>query len=248
MPGTHSGRVAIVTGAARGIGQALCRRFAERGAAVAGMDLAEMSETERLVTQGGGRWLGIRADASDAQATAQAAREVEARLGSCDILVNNAGIYGNVPWDELDWDTWREYHRINIDTQFLMCKAFVPVMKARGWGRIVNITSDSIQVGNTGSVAYKATKMAVIGFTRGLAGDLAPHGITVNAASPSLTGTPGVLERFGEERWKSIAARQLIKRPAVADDVTGLVLFLASEEAHFVTGQTMFADGGLAFL
>ena len=129
-----------------------------------------------------------------------------------------------------------------------MCKALVPGMKTRGWGRIVNMTSDSIQVGNAGAVAYKTTKMAVIGFTRGLAGELAPHGITVNAASPSLTGTPGVMERFGEERWKSIASRQLIKRPAVADDVTGLVLFLASDDAHFVTGQTMFADGGLAFL
>ena len=124
----------------------------------------------------------------------------------------------------------------------------IELRKARGWGRIVNITSDSIQVGNTGSVAYKATKMAVIGFTRGLAAELAPHGITVNAASPSLTATPGVLERFGEERLKSIASRQLIKRTAVADDVTGLVLFLTSEDAHFVTGQTMFADGGLAFL
>ena len=231
--GTHSGRTAVVTGAARGIGQAICARLAERGATVAGIDIADLAETEALVKKAGAGWIGARA-----------ANEI----GHADILVNNAGIYGNVPWDELDWDTWRRYHHVNIDSHYWMCKAFVPSMKARGWGRIVNITSDSIQVGNTGAVAYKATKMAVIGFTRGLAGELAPYGITVNAASPSLTGTPGVLERFGEERWQAIAKRQLIKRPAVADDVTGLVLFLTSEDAHFVTGQTMFADGGLAFL
>ena len=241
---THQGRVAVVTGAARGIGQAICARLAERGATVAGIDIADLSETEALVKKAGAGWIGARADAGNADEVQRAAGEI----GHADILVNNAGIYGNVPWDELDWETWRRYHHVNIDSQYWMCKAFVPSMKARGWGRIVNITSDSIQVGNTGAVAYKATKMAVIGFTRGLAGELAPYGITVNAASPSLTGTPGVIERFGEERWKAIAKRQLIQRPAVADDVTGLVLFLTSEDAHFVTGQTMFADGGLAFL
>jgi len=244
---THEGRTAVVTGAARGIGHAICRALAERGADVVGIDIADLDETGEGVRAAGGNWLGVCADASDAEDVARALSEVMGRFGRCDIVVNNAGIYGYASWDDLDWETWRRYHRVNVDSQFLMCKAFVPGMRARGWGRIVNITSDSVAVPIPGTVAYKTTKMAIIGFTRGLAADLAPHGITVNAASPSLTRTPGVIERMGEERLRQIAERQMIKKIAEPQDFVGLVLFLTGEDAYFVTGQTLFADGGLAF-
>jgi NAD(P)-dependent dehydrogenase (short-subunit alcohol dehydrogenase family) len=245
---SHEGKVAVVTGAARGLGQAICHRLAERGADVAGIDIGDMGETGGLVSAAGAKWLAVRADVTSDADVSRAASEVQAAFGRCDVLVNNAGIYGAVAWDDLDWDTWRNYHSVNVDSQFLMCKAFVPGMKARNWGRIVNITSDSVLIPMAGSVAYKASKMAVIGFTRGLAGDLAAHGITVNAASPSLTRTPGVMERIGEERLQTMSSRQLIKRIAEPDDLTGLVLFLTSDDAGFVTGQTMMADGGLTFL
>jgi NAD(P)-dependent dehydrogenase (short-subunit alcohol dehydrogenase family) len=245
---THEGKVAVVTGAARGIGQAICRRLAERGARVAGIDVGDLVATGELVGGTGAEWLAVRADVTSADEVARAAREVQDEFGRCDILVNNAGIFGAVEWEALDWETWRRYHSINVDSQFLMCKAFVPAMKERRWGRIVNITSDSVLIPMTGSVPYKASKMAVIGFTRGLAGDLAPYGITVNAASPSLTRTPGVMERIGEDRLVMMSQRQLIRKVAEPDDVTGLVLFLTSEEAHFVTGQTMMSDGGLTFV
>lgn len=244
---THEGRTAVVTGAARGIGQTICRGLAERGADVAGIDIADLGETGELVRAAGGNWLGVSADASDTADVARACGDVMRRFGRCDIVVNNAGIYGYVAWDDVDWETWRRYHRVNLDSQFLMCKAFVPDMKVRGWGRIVNITSDSVALSIPGTVPYKTTKMAIIGFTRGLATDLAPHGITVNAASPSLTRTPGVIECMGEERLREIAERQMIKKVAEPKDFVGLVLFLTGEDAHFVTGQTLFADGGLAF-
>lgn len=244
---THEGRTAVVTGAARGLGQAICLALAERGADVAGIDIADLGETGDLVRAAGGNWLAVRADVSVAADVATALGEVMGRFGRCDILVNNAGIYGYVAWDDLDWETWRRFHQVNLDSQFFMCKAFVPGMKAHGWGRIVNLTSDSVAVPIPGTVAYKTTKMAIIGFTRGLAADLAPHGITVNAASPSLTRTPGVIERMGEERLRQIAERQMIRKVAEPQDFVGLVLFLTGEDAHFVTGQTLFADGGLAF-
>ena len=248
MSQSHENKVAVVTGAARGIGQAICHRLAEHGANVAGVDLEDLSETAALVGSAGGRWLGLRADASSEKDVARIAAEVTAHLGACDVLVNNAGIYPRVAWDDLDYDTWKRFFRVNLDSQFLMCKALVPGMKAKSWGRIVNIASDSVQLATAATTPYKASKMGVIGFTRGLAGDLAPYGITVNAASPSLTRTPGVLQHTGEARLNEIAGRQLIKRVAVPDDVVGTILFLTSQDSYFVTGQTIYANGGLVFL
>lgn len=248
MSRSHEDKTAVVTGAARGIGQAISRGLAERGASVVGIDLDDLSETAALVNSVGGRWLGLRADVTSQEDVARIAAEVTAHFGACDVLVNNAGIYPRVAWDDLDYATWKRFFRVNLDSQFLMCKAFVPGMKAKSWGRIVNITSDSIQLATSAATSYKASKMGVIGFTRGLAGDLAPYGITVNAASPSITRTPGILEHAGEARLNEIAGRQLIKKIAVPDDVVGTILFLTSEDSHFVTGQTIFANGGLVFL
>ena len=248
MSRSHQDKVAVVTGAARGIGQAICHGLAEHGAYVAGIDLEDLSETGALVGSAGGRWLGLRADVASQEDVARIAAEVAAYFGACDVLVNNAGIYPRVAWDDLDYDTWKGFFRVNLDSQFLMCKAFVPGMKAKAWGRIVNITSDSVQLATAATTPYKASKMGVIGFTRGLAGDLAPYGITVNAASPSLTRTPGAVQNTGEARLNEIAGRQLIKKVAVPDDVVGTILFLTSEDSYFVTGQTIFANGGLVFV
>jgi len=247
MSRSHQDKVVVVTGAAGGIGQAIAHRLAEHGANVAGIDLDDLSETAAMVGSAGGRWLGLRADVASQEDVARIAGEVTAHFGACDVLVNNAGIYPRIAWDDLDYDTWKRFFRVNLDSQFLMCKAFVPGMKAKGWGRIVNITSDSVQLATAATTAYKASKMGVIGFTRGLAGDLAPYGITVNAASPSLTRTPGVLQHTGEARLKEVAGRQLIKRVAVPDDVVGTILFLTGADSYFVTGQTLYANGGLVF-
>jgi NAD(P)-dependent dehydrogenase (short-subunit alcohol dehydrogenase family) len=244
---THQDRVAVVTGAARGIGQAICHRLAERGAKVVGLDLLDMTETAHLVQAAGVEWMGRRLDVSSPPDVTRVTNEILAHFGRCEILVNNAGIYPSKPFDELTFEEWRRIMTVNIDSQFLMCRAVVGSMKAQGWGRIVNITSGSVQLAGANLSAYKASKMAVIGLTRGMSADLGQYGITVNAASPSITRTPGTVEFGNYVRLEQLAQRQAIKRVAEPDDVVGTILFLTSEDAHFVTGQTLLADGGLCY-
>ncbi len=245
---THEGRVAAVTGAGRGIGQAICKGLAERGATVVGVDVGDLSETERIVQAAQCDWLGIHADVSSPDDTRRVAQELQERFGHCDILVNNAGIYPRQIWDEVDYDAWRKVLAVNLDSQFLMCKALVPLMKRDGWGRIVNITSDSLLLVGAGGTAYRASKAGVIGFTRGLAAEMGEHGITVNAVGPAHTRTPGILESGGEAGLERSAQRRIIKRIAEPDDVVGTVLFLTSDDSYFVTGQTIMANGGGGFI
>jgi 3-oxoacyl-[acyl-carrier protein] reductase len=245
---THAGRIAVVTGAGRGIGQTICQRLAERGATLVGVDVGDLGDTERLVRQAERDWLGIRADVSAEEDVRRMAAEVEARFGRCDILVNNAGIYPFRDWEEMDFATWRRILSVNLDSQFLMCQALVPLMKRNAWGRIVNITSGSLLNNGLRLTAYKASKAGVIGFTRGLAADVGDHGITVNAVGPAMTRTPGVIEGGNEERLLSSAQRLIVKKIPEPDDVVGTVLFLTGEDSGFVTGQTIMANGGGGFL
>ncbi|GIF46309.1 3-oxoacyl-[acyl-carrier protein] reductase [Asanoa ferruginea] len=243
---THPDRVAIVTGAARGIGQAIARRFGERGLTVVAVDLESPDETLALLDQT--KAIGLTADVSDPAQTAEVGAEVIRRFGRIDILVNNAGIFPFSDIADLDYATWRRVLAVNLDSQFLMAKMVLPAMKDGGWGRIVNLTSNSIVTVTPGLSHYFASKMGIIGFTRGLANDLAPFGITVNAVGPTLTRTPGVLAHRGGKELEEAAHAQAIKRPGEVDDVVGVIAFLASDDAGFVTGQTIMADGGLARL
>ena len=245
---THAGRVAVVTGAGRGIGQVVCRRLAERGATLIGVDIGELGDTERLVRQAEREWLGISADVSSEEDVQRLAGEIDAKFGRCDILVNNAGIYPFRDWDEMDFATWRKIISVNLDSQYLMCRALVPLMKRHAWGRIVNITSGSLLNNGQRLTAYKASKAGVVGFTRGLAADVGAHGITVNAVGPALTRTPGVIEAGNEDMLQSSIQRLIVKHVPEPDDVVGTVLFLSSEDSGFVTGQTIMANGGGGFL
>lgn len=234
----------MVTGAAQGIGRAVCHRLAERGATVVAVDLEEPRETLDLLEGVGRPGNGLRADVADPDQARRVGEEVRGLHGRCDILVNNAGLYPFIEVDELSYETWRRVVAVNLDAQFLMVKAVLPLMP--DGAHIVNVTSNSIVTESPGMTAYMASKMGSIGFTRALANDLGHRGVTVNAVGPSLTRTPGIEATTSREYQEEISRRQAIKKVAEPDDITGAVLFLTSDDAHFVTGQTLMADGGMA--
>ena len=246
MTPTHKDRVAVVTGAAQGFGQATCLRLAEHGAQVVAIDIKEPTETLALIEEAGHKATGLLIDVTDPEQTQRVEHEVRGRYGRCDILVNNVGVYPMIHVDELTYDSWRKILTINLDSQFLMTQAVLPLMKEAGWGRIVNLTSNSIGLTAPGLTAYIASKMGIIGFTRGLANDLAPYGITANAVGPTLSRTPGV--SLPTAVLEQVAALQAIKKIGESDDIVGTILFLTSDDSHFVTGQTIMADGGLVRL
>ncbi|MCX5251215.1 SDR family oxidoreductase [Streptomyces sp. NBC_00201] len=246
VPQTHTDRVAVVTGAGRGIGQAIAVGLAARGASVVAVDLNSPEETVALLADKGHPVLGFTGDVSNPDQTAAVGKEVADRFGRADILVNNAGICPFLDIEELDYDTWRRVIAVNLDSQFLMVKALLPTVKKSGWGRIVNVTSNSIVTNAPSMSHYMASKMGNIGFSRGLANDLAPFGITVNAVGATLTITPGVLNAHPQEALTAAAQSQAIKRNGLPEDLTGTIAFLTSDDAAFVTGQTIMADGGYA--
>jgi NAD(P)-dependent dehydrogenase (short-subunit alcohol dehydrogenase family) len=174
---------------------------------------------------------------------------IAAEVGRCDVLVNNAALLGSTPFLELDHAVFRETLRVNLESQFLLAKAFAPGMVERGWGRIVNVASSSLLTSTRGIAAYMASKGGVLGLTSALANDLGPHGITVNAVSPGLTRTPAVEADLAagvitEAVLAAAQSTQAIPRAGTPEDLVGLVLFLTGKEASFVTGQFIVADGG----
>jgi 3-oxoacyl-[acyl-carrier protein] reductase len=241
---THRGRVAIVSGAAKGIGKELAVQFAQRGAALALLDIADLSDTCNSVAEAGGTAITIHGDVSSEEDWCAAGEVVKKEYGRCDILVNNAGVYPNLHIDNLDFKTWRRTFEINLDSLFLSAKVFVPMMRENKWGRIVNLSSTSIVTNAVGVSHYMATKMGIIGFTRGLANDLGKDFITVNAVAPALTATPGT-SHLPDAVRDGIVNLQALKRMAVPHDIVGPILFLTSEDAQFVTGQLLAVDGGM---
>jgi NAD(P)-dependent dehydrogenase (short-subunit alcohol dehydrogenase family) len=252
MPGTHEGKVAVVTGAGQGIGQAYAQRLARDGAQVVAVDLADTAETLELIEAAGSRGVSVIGDISLPE-TAQAVLEAAtSELGRADILVNNAGIYPMAPFAELDFAFWKRMFAVNLDGMFLLCHALLPGMRERKWGRVVNMSSNTVGLNITHCVPYIATKAGVIGFTRALASEVGVDGVTVNAIAPSLVQTPTTMYREAgpggmspSDEAAMIAEMQAVKRPEVPDDLVGAMAFLTSDDARFITAQTLFVDGGL---
>jgi 3-oxoacyl-[acyl-carrier protein] reductase/(S)-1-phenylethanol dehydrogenase len=247
MSKDKEGAVAVVTGAAAGIGQGCAVRLAEEGAKVALLDIGDASETQRQITDAGGQAITVQCDVSDPQSVEAAAASVKAELGTATILANIAGIYPNAPFENVTFEDWRQVMAINLDGSFLTCKAFAPGMVEAGKGRIVNISSSVIALNVPWQVPYFASKMGVIGLTRALANDLGMAGdITVNAIAPGVIHTPHVIEMAeGTPLFEMTEVRQAIKRGGEIADVVAAVSYLTSPAASFVTGQTLTVDGGI---
>ncbi|MFG2937098.1 SDR family NAD(P)-dependent oxidoreductase [Streptomyces sp. NPDC048282] len=241
---TLQGKVAVVTGGARGIGRAIAIVLASHGAAVAVWDLnAEGAEkTVAEIQEAGGTAIAVAGDAADATAVAAAAARTREELGAVTILVNNAGTTAYVPFTGISEAAWDRMIGINLKGPFLVTKELVPDMLEAGWGRIVNISSSSAQTGAPAMAHYAASKGGVIGLTRALAIEYADKGITVNHVPPGFIDTP--LVREGPVDVEAAAATMPMKRAGQPEDIAHAVAYLASEEAGYVTGQSLSANGG----
>ena len=235
------GRVAIVTGAGQGIGRAIAEKLRAEGASVIVADKNAETAEKTAAEIGGTAHL---TDVSDPDQVSALVAAAMGQFGKIDILVNDAAIIPFVPWEQLDFAEWRRVMSVNIDGVFLMCQAVYPHMKEAGYGRIVNIASNVVTAGTPNMAHYVASKGAVFAFTRSLATEVGAHGITVNAVAPGLTASEGVLGSPHAEAFDFVVSLQSIPRRGVPADIAPAVAFLASEEAHWITGQMLTADGG----
>jgi NAD(P)-dependent dehydrogenase (short-subunit alcohol dehydrogenase family) len=247
----HKDKVAVITGAAGGIGQAFAKRLAEDGVHIAVVDLGDGGGTVKMVKAAGRDAIAVKCDVSSESAVAAMAKDVGKKFNHVDIVINCAGIFPQKDFPEMTFADWRQVLAINLDGTFLVTAAFVPGMRQRQWGRVVNMASSTLGSVVTGFAHYTASKGGIVGFTRGLATDLAPYGITVNAIAPGLTRSPGTVVRAPrpiyqsmEEEFAAVAQMQAIKRVEVPEDLAGAVSFLTSDDAAFMTGQTLHVDGG----
>ncbi len=244
---TFVGRTVLVTGAGQGIGAAIARSFAARGARVAVNDvqLATAEAVAHELVAAGAEAMAVRADvASEAEVRSMCVL-VGDRLGTVDILVNNAGILGTLGAEELSLQAWQQTLSVNLTGAFLCCKMVLPGMKDRRYGKIVNISSLAGESGGIlAGVDYSASKGGLLALTRKVALDAAAFGINVNAIAPGTTRTP-MVDALSEADRAALASRIPLGRLGTPDDIAYAAVFLASDEASFITGATLDVNGGL---
>ncbi|TCK21840.1 SDR family NAD(P)-dependent oxidoreductase [Pseudonocardia endophytica] len=247
-PGLLDGRVAVVTGAANGLGRAYARRLAERGASVVVADLDE--EGAQHVAAGigreGGTAMAVPVDVGDGALVEAMATAAAARFGRIDILVNNAAIFltvgmSRVPFDEISIAEWDRMMAVNVRGTWLACRAVVPHMRRQGYGKILNVSSDTALKGSPNRIHYVASKSAVLGFTRTLAAELGPSGIRVNAIAPGIVLSE---PEPTEARYAQATAGQVLPAALVSDDLADTVVFLVSPASDPITGQVVAVNGG----
>jgi NAD(P)-dependent dehydrogenase (short-subunit alcohol dehydrogenase family) len=244
--GKLDGRIAVVTGAASGLGRAIALRLAQEGAQLGLIDLKDQAETLRLLREQGGQAEAWSADVSDEAQVNSAFAALGGRFDRIDVLVNNAGILsGRKPWYEHTKAEVERFLAINYVGYFLVTKAAYPLLKrSQVPARIINIASRTFFSAPPGQMAYIASKGAVIGMTRVLARELGEEGITVNALMPGQVATPGTMEFTSEDVFERTMQAQAIKQRGQPEDLANLVAFIASDDARLITGQTIIVDGG----
>jgi 3-oxoacyl-[acyl-carrier protein] reductase len=239
-----SGRVAIVTGAARGLGRAAAARLHERGASVA-VNVRDPERAASVARSIGENALGVPGDIAESGVPEEIVRRTVERFGRVDILVNNAALARSTRFPNLSADEWRLALEVNMTAPFLLIKAVFPIMKAQKYGRIVNVSSSAGRTVSTlGGAHYTASKAGLLGLTRAAAKELGPHGITVNAVCPGMIDTELTRENASSALLDSLAANYPVPRLGTALEVADLICFAASEAAGYITGASLDINGG----
>jgi NAD(P)-dependent dehydrogenase (short-subunit alcohol dehydrogenase family) len=244
-------KVAIVTGGAQGLGRAYILRLAEEGAKVVIADILDGTGVAQAVKNNGGEALAIRTDVTDEQSTKEMAQSTVERFGRIDVLINNAAFFSNIvkkPFYQISADEWDAVMRVNLKGPFLCSKAVYQQMKIQQKGKIINVSSGMFFKGLPYMLHYVASKGGIIGFTRSLARELGNDGICVNTITPGYTETEILKAKPMDppEVFKINIAGRCIKRAETPEDLTGTIIFLASDDSNFITGQTIIVDGGSA--
>lgn len=242
--GKMDGRVAIVTGAAQGIGRAVAQKLADEGAQVVCCDLN--GEGAARAASELPEAAGMQVDVSSPDSVQRLVDETVSRFGKVDALANVAAIVPFTPWDDVDYAEWRRIISTNLDGTYLTNRAVHYPMRDAGYGRIVNISTNAMLAGTPNLSHYIASKGGVLAFTRALAREIGKYGITVNSVAPGLTETEGTLASPHKEAFDFVQMLQCIPRRGLAADIAPAVAFLCSEEAGWITGQLLVADGGMS--
>ncbi len=243
------GKVALVTGGGRGIGRAITQRLASEGAKVAVSDIDEASAKVTAEEVGGGA-VGVRIDVADRASVQAGVAAAEQALGPLDVLVNNAGWERVSPFLDSDEEDWARIVAINFIGPLNCCKAVLPGMVERGQGRIVSISSDAGRAGSSGEAVYSGAKAGIIGFSKTIAREMARYGINVNVVCPGPTATQMFDEVTADRpNLREALVRAIpLRRPADPDEIAAAVAFLASDDARYMTGQTLSVSGGLTMI
>jgi 3-oxoacyl-[acyl-carrier protein] reductase len=246
-----AGRTIIITGGGKGIGKVYSREFAKAGArlVVADIDSAAAASVAEALTVQGLEAVALTVDISSEESSKAMAQAALDRFGAIDVLINNASLMSVLPrrsWLDIPVDEWDRVMAVNLRGMFLSCRAVFPSMKARGRGKIVNISSSRVWEGTPNRLHYTTSKAGVIGFTRALAREIGGFGITVNAVTPGLTSSETQVQSSSGNYLAAGVAGRAIERVQVPSDLVGTVMFLSSPASDFMTGQTINVDGGKA--